>query len=89
MAGCHLNTLDACDTRVTAYKDGRSFADCRDAAQSLMPSLEIQIRKDGNLTWDRIMEMVEFDSVVYKLALKYLRESGYDIGNHSRQRVSV
>lgn len=81
--------MDACDIRLTAYKDGRSFADCRNVAQSLIPSLELQIRKDGYVTWDSIMDMAEFDAVVYKLALKYLRERGYDIGNHSRQRVSV
>lgn len=81
--------MDACDIRVTAYKDGRSFADCRDVAKSLMPSLETQLRKDGQISWDHIMETAEFDAVVYKLALKYLREGGYDIGNHSKQRVSI
>lgn len=89
MARYHLHVLDACDIRLTAYKDGRSFADCRNVAQSLIPSLELQIRKDGYVTWDSVMDMAEFDAVVYKLALKYMRERGYDIGNHSRQRVSA
>lgn len=89
MAIHHTDTLDACDIRLTAYKDGRSFADCRDVAKSLIPSMETVIRKDGSVTWDTIMEMSEFDAVVYKLALKYLRERGYDIGNHSRQSVTI
>ena len=79
--------MDSCDIRLTAYKGGRSFQECREAAAALIPDLSARIDELGSMTWDRIMEASEYDAVVYKLALKYLRQKGYDIGNHSRQSV--
>lgn len=83
-----IPVMDACDVRITAYKDGRSFEDCRRAAASLVPKLEQNITEREHITWDYIMEAAEFDAVVYKLVLKYLRQGGYDIGNHTTQRVT-
>ena len=80
--------VDACDIRLTAYKDGRSFDGCRKAAKSLVPILEARMAQYGRVPWDDIMKAAEFDAVVYKLALKYLRECGYDIGDHNRQWVA-
>lgn len=79
--------MDSCDIRLTAYKGGRSFQECREAAAALIPDLSARIDELGSMTWDRIMEASEYDAVVYKLALKYLRQKGYDIGSHSRQSV--
>ena len=79
--------MDSCDIRLTAYKGGRSFQDCRNAATALVPDLTARISDQGSLAWDDIMEAAEFDAVVYKLALKYLRQEGYDIGSHARQSV--
>lgn len=50
--------------------------------------LSDRIDASGGLTWDYIMERSEYDAVVYKLTLKYLRQNGYDIGNHARQSVN-
>ena len=79
--------MDSCDIRLTAYKGGRSFQECREAAAALIPDLSARIDEHGSMTWDRIMEASEYDAVVYKLALKYLRQKGYDIGSHARQSV--
>ena len=79
--------MDSCDIRLTAYKGGRSFQECREAAAALVPDLSARIDDLGSITWDRIMEASEYDAVVYKLVLKYLRQKGYDIGSHSRQSV--
>lgn len=79
--------MDSCDIRLTAYKGGRSFQECREAAAALVPDLSARIDELGSMTWDSIMEASEYDAVVYKLALKYLRQKGYDIGSHSRQSV--
>ena len=79
--------MDSCDIRLTAYKGGRSFQECREVAAALVPDLSARIDELGSLAWDRIMEASEYDAVVYKLALKYLRQKGYDIGSHSRQSV--
>ena len=79
--------MDICDVRLTAYKYGRSFQECREAAGTLVPSLSARIDEHGSLAWDDIMDASEHDAVVYKLALKYLRQRGYDIGSHARQSV--
>lgn len=79
---------ESCDTRITAYKDGRTFQDCREMARSLAPTMADLVKERGALPWDRIMEAAEYDAVVYKLTLKYLRQDGFDIGNHSRQQVT-
>ena len=80
---------DSCDIRITAYKDGRTFQDCREVAESMVPGMVARITRDGRLSWDEIMKESEFDAVVYKLALKYLRQAGYDIGSHRRQYVRM
>lgn len=79
--------MDSCDIRLTAYKGGRSFQECREAAAALVPDLSARIDELGSITWDGIMDASEYDAVVYKLVLKYLRQKGYDIGSHARQSV--
>lgn len=79
--------MDSCDIRLTAYKGGRSFQECREAAAALVPDLSARIDELGSITWNGIMDASEYDAVVYKLVLKYLRQEGYDIGSHARQSV--
>ncbi|MDX1595794.1 MAG: hypothetical protein R3327_02525 [Nitrosopumilaceae archaeon] len=80
--------MDSCDTRVHAYKNGRTFDDCRKIAQSMNPDFKKQIDTTGKMLWTDILEKVDFDAVVYKLTLKYLRQAGYDIGNSKRPVVT-
>ena len=67
--------------RTRAYKNGKTFDQCRDIAKSITTQLEKQIEEHGKIAWDEIMSKVDHDELVYKLTLKYLRQDGYDIGN--------
>ncbi len=80
--------MDACDTRLTAYKGGRSFQECKDAAKLLVPTIAEDVRRRGQVSWDDVMKRAQFDAVVYKLCLKYLRQEGYNIGGHENQFIS-
>jgi hypothetical protein len=73
--------MDSCDVRTRAYKNGKTFDQCRDIAKSITTQLEKQIEEHGKIAWDEIMSKVDHDELVYKLTLKYLRQDGYDIGN--------
>lgn len=73
--------MDHCDVRTRAYKNGKTFDQCRDIAKSITTQLKKQIDEHGKIAWDEIMSKVDHDELVYKLTLKYLRQDGYDIGN--------
>jgi len=81
--------MDSCDTRVQAYKNGKTFADCRKVAQSLTGDLKKQINQNGNMQWDDILKQADFDAVVFKLTLKYLKQDGYDIGDGKNPQVKI
>ncbi len=74
--------MDACDTRARAYKNGKTFDQCKEIAESLNPFFKGQIEQNGKISWKEILEKVDHDELIYKLTLKYLRRDGYDIGNH-------
>ena len=82
-----LNTLDSCDSRTRAYKNGKTFDQCREIAKTLSLELEEKIKKTGQVGWDVILESAQHDELVYKLTLKYLRQDGYDIGDWKRPLV--
>jgi hypothetical protein len=46
-----------------------------------------EIAKAGEVSWSYVLEASGHDEIVYKLALKYLRLQGYDIGNFQAPRV--
>ena len=73
--------MDSCDTRVRAYKNGKTFAQCRDIAESLNPNFKNYIEVNGKILWTEILDKVNHDEIIYKLTLKYLRRDGYNIGN--------
>jgi len=79
--------MDGCDRRVRAYKNGKTFDECRAIAESLNPNFKNQIVKNGKILWTEILEQVEHDELIYKLTLKFLRRDGYDIGNHKIPEV--
>jgi hypothetical protein len=76
-----------CDTRVHAYKNGKTFEECKEEARQKTEILSKEILQTGEVSWGRIMEMADFDELVYKLTLKYLRQKGYDIGYNKLPRV--
>ena len=79
--------MDGCDRRVRAYKNGKTFDECKKIAESMNPDFKTQIVKNGKILWTEILEQVEHDELIYKLTLKFLRRDGYDIGNHKIPEV--
>ncbi|MBM3896551.1 MAG: hypothetical protein FJ360_02245 [Thaumarchaeota archaeon] len=73
--------MDSCDVRTRAYKNGKTFDQCKEIAESMNSQLKKQIEEHGKVEWNEILSKVDHDELVYKLTLKYLRRDGYDIGN--------
>lgn len=73
--------MDSCDVRTRAYKNGKTFDQCKEIAESMNSQLKKQIEEHGKVQWTEILSKVDHDELVYKLTLKYLRRDGYDIGN--------
>lgn len=81
--------MEKCDSRTRAYKNGKTFDQCREIAKTLSSKLKETISHEGQVGWDAILQNADHDELVYKLTLKYLREDGYDIGDWKRPRVTV
>ncbi len=79
--------MDSCDRRIRAYKNGKTFDQCRDMAESINPDFKKIIENNGKVLWAEILEKVDHDEIIYKLSLKYLRRDGYDIGNYKIPKV--
>jgi len=81
--------VDACNSRTHAYRNGKTFEQCRQEARSVTETITGEIAQSGDagVTWSRILEAAGHDEIVYKLTLKYLRENGFDIGNFQRPQV--
>ena len=80
--------MEKCDAKTRAYKNGKTFDQCREIARKLSVDLEQEIAQAGVISWDKILQYSEHDELVYKLTLKYLRQNGYDIGNWKTPRVT-
>ena len=79
--------MESCDRRVRTYKNGKTFDQCRDTAESLNPDFKKQIEENGKILWAEILTQVNYDELIYKFTLKFLRRDGYDIGNHKIPEV--
>lgn len=79
--------MDSCDTRIHAYKNGKTFDQCKNMAESMNPDFKNQIEKNGKILWTEILDQVDHDELIYKLTLKFLRRDGYDIGNNKIPEV--
>ncbi len=77
----------SCDPRNKAYKNGKTFEDCKVEARRITKILSEEINLKNEISWSYILEVAEHDEIVYKLTLKYLREMGYDIGNYLSPKV--
>jgi len=77
--------MDTCSTKPRRYN--KPFEEYRQTARSVTNKLEPEIEARGSVTWERVMQAADRDEVVYKLALKYLRQDGYDIGNYKHPFV--
>lgn len=79
--------MGSCDVRTRAYKNGKTFEQCKQMAEAMNSELKDVIEKQGKVTWSEILLKVDHDELVYKLTLKYLRRDGYDIGNWQKPQV--
>ncbi len=79
--------MDSCDTRTRAYKNGKTFDQCKQIAETVSAELAKKIDEIGTVQWTEILEKADHDELVYKLTLKYLRRDGYDIGNWKTPKV--
>ena len=77
----------SCDSRIHAYKNGKTMEQCRQEARKTTELLSEEISKNGEISWKKVLEVTNYDELVYKLTLKYLRQKGYDIGNNTIPRV--
>jgi len=73
--------MESCDRKIRAYKNGKTFDQCREIAKSINIQIQKQILENGKVSWKELLEKVDHDELVYKLSLKYLRLDGFDIGN--------
>ena len=58
-----------------------------DEKQEKPELLSEEISNTGEVSWKRVLEVTDYDELVYKLTLKYLRQKGYDIGNNMAPRI--
>ena len=79
----------SCDPKTRAYKNGKTFEECKEEAIKISDLLSKDILAKGEITWTYILEVTGHDELVYKLTLKYLRQKGYDIGNNTIPRVKI
>lgn len=82
-----MNFMESCDRRTHAYKNGKTFDQCKEIAESMNPEFKKQIDYKGKILWTEILEQVDHDELIYKLTLKFLRRDGYDIGNYKIPEV--
>jgi hypothetical protein len=82
-----VENQDSCDFRIHAYKNGKTMEECRQEARKITDLLSEEISKAGEVSWKRVLDLTDYDELVYKLTLKYLRQKGYDIGNNTIPRI--
>jgi hypothetical protein len=80
--------MESCDRRIRAYRNGKTFEQCKEIAKSINPLIQKQISAKGKVSWKELLEKVDHDEIVYKLTLKYLRLDGFDIGNWKTPEIT-
>jgi hypothetical protein len=80
------SSTTSCDSRIHAYENGKTMEQCRQEARKTTELLS-EVSKSGEVSWKRVLEVTDYDELVYKLTLKYLRQKGYDIGNNTIPRI--
>ena len=61
--------------------------ECRQQARKTTELLSEEISNAGEVSWKRVLDLTNYDELVYKLTLKYLKQKGYDIGNNRIPRI--
>ena len=80
--------MDSCDTRTRAYRNGKTFDQCKEIAESMNIEIKKEIKNKGKVLWSELLDKVDHDELVYKLTLKYLRRDGYNIGDWKTPEIN-
>ena len=48
--------MDSCDTRTRAYKNGKTFSQCKEIAESMNVQIKNEIDKKGKVLWSDLLE---------------------------------
>jgi len=80
--------MDSCDTRTRAYKNGKTFDQCKEIAERISSQFAKKINVFGLASWTEILDVSDHDELVFKLTLKYLRRDGFNIGDWKMPRVT-
>jgi hypothetical protein len=83
------STIGSCDVRIRAYKNPKTFEECKEEARKNTKLLLEEILKMGEVSRATILEKADYDELVYKLTLKYPRQKGYHIGYNKIPRVKA
>ena len=78
--------MNSC-SRNTAYRNGKTYEECKEMAEDFTANLKLEIEKKERISWEDLLNVVNHDELVYKLTLKYLRRDGYDIGNNKKPEI--
>jgi hypothetical protein len=83
----NMEQAPECNISVRAYKNGKTMEQCKEEARKNTALLSDEVLKKGEVSWAKVLEVADNDELVYKLTLKYLRQTGFDIGNNKVPRV--
>ena len=79
--------MKICSGRRTSYLNGKSYEECKKLAETINDNLKNKIIEAGKFEWSELLIEVEYDELIYKLVLKYLRRDGFDIGNSQNPQI--
>jgi len=60
------SSSSSCDARVHAYKNGKTMEQCKEQARKNAELLSAEILKKDEVSWARILEVTDYDELVYK-----------------------
>ena len=64
------NNNNRCDVRVHAYKNGKTMEQCKEEARKNTELFSQEILNKGEVSGGRILEVANYDELVYKFTLK-------------------
>ena len=58
---CTIHFMDSCDARTRAYKNGKTFDQCKQIAETISAQIAKKINETGVVSWTEILETVDHD----------------------------
>jgi hypothetical protein len=73
------NHVKSCDSRVHAYKNGKTMEQCKEEARENTLLLSKELLENGEVLWARILDTAGHDELVYnfEISLKYLQHNAW------------